>query len=74
MAMRIASSMKEMASIWNGRPNTSPYLPVRPGQSRPISNDSTVPVTAPTAKVTAAACDHRRASVSATASFRRRPL
>ena len=44
------------------------------GQSRPNSNDSTVPVTAPTATVTAVTFDQRRASSSATASFLRSPM
>ncbi len=63
-----------MPSIANGMPNTSPNRPVRPGHSRPISNDSTVPDTAPTAKVRPATCDQRRASFSAAGSLLRRPL
>ena len=43
------------------------------GHSRPNSNESTVPVTAPTANVTATTFDQRRASSSASASPRRRP-
>jgi hypothetical protein len=63
-----------MPSIANGRPNTSPNIFVNAGQSRPNSNDNTVPVTAPTANVRPAACDHRRASVNAAASPCFRPL
>ena len=55
-------------SIMNGSPNTSPNRPSSPGHSSPISNDSTVPVTAPTAKVTPMTCDQRRASRSAASS------
>ena len=62
-----------MPSIPNSRPNTGPKRPVNAGQSSPNSNDSTVPVTAPTANVTATAFDHRCASFSASASSRRRP-
>ena len=62
-----------MPSIANRTPNTSPKRPVNSGHSRPNSNDSTVPVTAPTANVTAATFDHRSASRSATGSFWRRP-
>ena len=46
---------------------------IRPGHSSPISNDSTVPVTAPTATSTPMTCDHRRASSIATSSERLRP-
>ena len=62
-----------MPSIANPSPNTSPNRPSRPGHSRPSSNDSTVPVTAPTAKVTPITCDQRRASRSAASSRWRRP-
>ena len=50
------------ASTENGSPYAAPYLPIRPGQSSPISNDSTVPDTAPTANSTAATCDQRCAT------------
>ena len=46
-----------MPSIANRTPNTSPKRPVNSGHSSPNSNESTVPVTAPTANVTA---DHLR--------------
>ena len=73
MAMKIASVKKKIPSIANGMPNTSPKRSIRPGQSSPISNESTVPVTAPTANSTAITFDQRRASVSATSSSLRRP-
>ncbi len=63
-----------MPSTPNGNPSTAPYWRISPGHSRPISNDSTVPVTAPTATSTPIACDQRRASVMATSSRRRRPM
>jgi hypothetical protein len=49
-------------------------MPVKPGQSRPISKDRTVPETAPTAKSTAITCDQRCASFSATGSFLLSPM
>ena len=63
-----------MPSTPNGNPSTAPYWRISPGHSRPISNDSTVPVTAPTATSTPIACDQRRASVIATSSCRRSPM
>ena len=71
--MKIASRKKNSPSIANGIPKAPPKRPMRPGHSNPISNDRTVPVTAPTAKVTAITVDHRRASRSAAGSARRRP-
>ena len=62
-----------MPSIANSTPKTSPKRPVNAGQSSPNSKERTVPVTAPTANVTATAFDHRCASFSASASSRRRP-
>ena len=62
-----------MPSIANSTPNTAPNRPVNPGQRSPNSNESTVPVTAPTANVTATAFDQRCASRNASASSRRRP-
>ncbi len=47
--MKIASVKKKMPSIANATPKTSPKRPVNSGHRRPNSNDSTVPVTAPTA-------------------------
>ncbi len=52
---------------------TSPNRSNIPGHSRPISKLRTVPVTAPTANVTAATFDHRRASRIQSASLRRSP-
>ncbi len=72
--MKIASVKKKMPSIANATPKTSPKRPVNAGHRRPNSNDSTVPVTAPTAIVTAATFDQRCASSSATGSLCRRPL
>ena len=71
--MKIASRKKKMPSIANSTPNTEPNRPVNPGQRSPNSNESTVPVTAPTAKVTATAFDQRRASCNASGSSWRRP-
>ena len=62
-----------MPSIANRTPNTSPNRLVNAGQSNPNSNESTVPVTAPTANVTAATFDQRRASSIASASSWRSP-
>ena len=73
MATKIASRKKQIPSIANSTPKTSPKRPVNAGQRRPNSNDSTVPVTAPTANVTATTFDHRRASSSASSSPLRRP-
>ena len=70
----MASRKKNRPSIPNGSPSTAPYWRISPGHSRPISNDSTVPVTAPTATSTPIACDQRRASTSATSLERRRPM
>ena len=49
--MKIASRKKKIPSIANNTPKTGPNLPVNTGHRSPNSNDSTVPVTAPTAKV-----------------------
>ena len=62
-----------MPSTEKGRPYAAPYRPISPGQSSPISKDSTVPDTAPTANSTAATCDQRCASSIASASSWRRP-
>ena len=48
-----------MPSMANSTPNTEPNRPVNPGQRSPNSNETTVPVTAPTANVTATAFDQR---------------
>ena len=63
-----------MPSTPNGNPSTAPYWRISPGHSKPISNDSTVPVTAPTATSTPIACDQWRASRIAVSSCRRRPM
>src|SRR3954452_18022106 len=73
MATKIASRKKKMPSIAKRTPNTFPKRPVNSGHSRPNSNESTVPVTAPTANVTATTWDQRRASSSASSSLRRSP-
>src|SRR6478752_1442397 len=57
--MKIASVKKNSPSNANGIPNASPHLPMNFGHSRPNSKVSTVPVTAPTAKVTAMYLDQR---------------
>ena len=72
--MKIASVKKKIPSSAKAGPNTSPKRRMNSGHSRPISNESTVPVTAPTTKVTAATFDQRCASPSASASSRRRPM
>ena len=46
--MKIASVKKKIPSIANATPKTSPKRSMKWGHSSPISNDSTVPVTAPT--------------------------
>ena len=68
MATKIASVKKNRPSKANGMPNASPHWPMNRGHSSPNSNDSTVPVTAPTANVTAMYFDQRWASCSASAS------
>jgi hypothetical protein len=70
----MASKKKNKPSTPKGNPSTAPYLRISPGHSSPISNDNTVPVTAPTAMSTAIACDQRRARVIATGLDRRRPM
>ncbi len=72
--MKIASVKKKIPSIAKPVPKTSPNRSMKFGQSRPISNERTVPVTAPTANRTAAAFDQRLARSSATSSSLRRPL
>jgi hypothetical protein len=67
--MKIASVKKNRPSIANGIPNASPKRPMNLGQSNPNSNVSTVPVTAPTANVTAMYFDQRCASSKESASF-----
>src|SRR5579862_4927263 len=66
--MKIASRKKKIPSIANGIPYAAPKRPIRPGHSKPISNDRIVPETAPTAKVTAMIRVQRRARRRASAS------
>ena len=70
MPRKIASTKNERPSKANGRPSTSPYGPISPGHSNPISKLSTVPDTAPMANRTAETLAQRFASPSATASSR----
>jgi hypothetical protein len=56
--MKIASRKRDRPSTANGIPNAPPKRPMSTGQRSPISNERTVPVTAPTAKVTAIIIDH----------------
>ena len=60
--MKIASRKKKIPSSANAMPMTSPKRSNIPGHSIPNSKLRTVPVTAPTANVTAATFDHRWAS------------
>ena len=60
-------------TVYKGIPYAAPYTRIRPGQSRPISKESTVPETAPTANKTAATRDQRCASSSASGSPWRTP-
>ena len=73
MAMKIASVKKKIPSSAKAIPKTSPKRRMNSGHSRPISNEITVPVIAPTTKVTAATLDQRFASPRATSSFRFSP-
>jgi hypothetical protein len=66
--MKTASVKKNSPSNANGTPKAAPHCPMNFGQSSPNSNVRTVPVTAPTAKVTAMYFDQRCASSSASAS------
>ena len=52
MPTKIASRKKAKPSSTNGKPYTSPNGAIRPGQRMPISNDSSVPDTAPAANST----------------------
>src|SRR3954451_19538471 len=70
MPRKFASMKNDRPSNANGRPSTSPNLPISPGQSSPISKLRTVPETAPIAKRTADTFDHRFARPRATASPR----
>ena len=57
--MKTASVKKKIPSNANGTPNAAPHWPMNFGHNSPNSNDSTVPVTAPTANVTAMYFDQR---------------
>src|SRR5262245_5455657 len=72
--MKIASRKKKIPSIAKATPKASPKRSMNLGQSRPNSKVRTVPVTAPTANITATAFDQLRASRSAASSFFFRPL
>jgi hypothetical protein len=74
MATKMASVKKNRPSNANGTPKAAPNRPMNFGHSNPNSNVNTVPVTAPTANVTAMYFDHRWASARASASLRLRPL
>src|SRR6266496_3362864 len=56
---KIASVKKAKPSSEKGIPIIAPDFSIKAGQSRPSSNESTVPDTAPTAKRMAAPLDHR---------------
>ena len=64
---------KKSPSTAKAIPKASPKRAMKCGQSRPNSKLSTVPVTAPTAKVTPIAFDQRRASRIASGSSRLSP-
>ena len=64
--MKMASTKNEKPSMAKPSPNTEPNVPVKCGQSRPISNDRIVPVTTPTANSATSTRLHRRASVRCT--------
>ena len=66
--MKIASTKKKIPSTANGTPNAAPNRPMKVGHSNPNSNVNTVPVTAPTANVTAMYFDQRCARSNASAS------
>ena len=74
MATKIASVKKNRPSNANGTPNAPPQRPMKRGHSSPNSKLSTVPVTAPTANVTAMYFDQRCASSRASASSWRTAL
>ena len=63
MPMKMASRKNEKPSIANPSPNTLPNFAVKAGHNRPISNESTVPVTTPAANSASITLLQRRASV-----------
>lgn len=69
---KMASRKNAKPSIENGMPTSGPARSMKSGHSSPSSNDSTVPLTAPTANITAVPFDHRFASSSQLSSFVRR--
>ena len=71
--MKIASVKKKIPSSAKAGPKTSPKRLMNSGHSRPISKESTVPVTAPAANRTAATFDQRCARRRASASSLRSP-
>ena len=62
MPMKIASRKNEKPSTAKPSPNTLPNTAVNSGHRRPISNDSTVPVTTPAANSASITRVHRWAS------------
>src|SRR6266571_1635218 len=71
MPRKIASRKNAKPSSEKGMPKIGPAKAMNGGHSRPSSNESTVPDTAPTANRIAVPRAQRRASVSAAASFLR---
>ena len=61
MPTKIASMKKAKPSAENGTPITAPAWRMNSGQSRPSSNESVVPDTAPIAKSKSITRDHVRA-------------
>ena len=62
MEMKTASVKKKIPSKAKGTPKAAPHCPMNLGHSSPNSKERTVPVTAPTANVTAMYFDQRWAS------------
>ena len=57
--MKIASTKNEIPSNANAVPKTPPNVDMNSGHSSPSSNESTVPVTTPTANRISITFDHR---------------
>ncbi len=74
MARKIASRKKKIPSIAKATPKAAAKRSMKRGHNRPNSKVRTVPVTAPTAKVTAIAFDQRFASSIAAESSRFSPM
>ena len=66
---KIASMKKAKPSAVKGKPKIAPENAMNRGHSKPSSNESAVPETAPTANKMPKAFDHRRARFSHTSSF-----